>query len=84
MNNYIHNRTWNEAKDRYDKIVNMNDIIDDEGLTGEDKHLHLSNIRGYKIKHSDDKFEKLVNGWYKNITCKKPKKLRYKEVMSYF
>lgn len=79
MNNYIHNTTWKEAKDKYDKIVNMNDIINDEGLTSEDKHLHLSNIRGYKIKHSDEEFEKLVNGWYKNITCKKPKKLRYKD-----
>lgn len=79
LNNKISDVAWRKAKRRQEMIIAMNDILDDKDLTSEDIHLHFSNIRGYKIKHSDDRFEHLVNMWYENIHTKKREKLKYKD-----
>ena len=79
LNNNISNIAWRKAKRRQEMIIAMNDILDDKDLTSEDIHLHFSNIRGYKIKHSDDRLEYLVDTWYKNIHTKKREKLKYKD-----
>ena len=79
LNNNISNIAWRKAKKKQDMIIAMGDIIDDNDLT---IHLHFSNIKGYKVKHFDKKFEYLVSRWYENLHTKKRKKLKYKDVNS--
>lgn len=79
LNNKISNIAWRKAKRRQEMIIAMTDILDDKDLTYEDIYLHFSNIKGYKIKHSDDRLEHLVNSWYKNVHIKKREKLKYKD-----
>jgi len=79
LNNKISNIAWRKAKRRQEMIIAMNDVLDDKDLTTEDIYLHFSNIKGYKIKHTDDRLEYLVNTWYKNVHTKKREKLKYKD-----
>lgn len=79
LNNKISNVAWRKAKRRQEMIIAMADILDDKDLTNEDIYLHFSNIKGYKIKHSDDRLEYLVSNWYRNVHIKKREKLKYKD-----
>ena len=78
-NNLINSKAWNVARKRQDKIIAMYDIVDDERLTDEDVHYHISKLKGYKIKHSDDRLEVLLDKWYSNMECQR-EKLIYKDI----
>ena len=79
VNTKISTRAWNKAKDRIHRIIAMEDIIDSD-LVYEDKFLHISGIRGVRIKHSDDIYENLVYNWYNYLNNRKLyKKLKYKD-----
>ena len=78
LNNYINNKVWLKAKKQQGKVFAMYDLIDDD-FKEEDLHLHLSLIKGYSIKHSDEKFQKLMEKWYSSLDSAKRKKLNYKD-----
>ena len=78
-NDYICDKTWEEAKARRDDLMAIANVIEDEDLDDEDIHLIISALKGYKVNHSDLILQKLVYKWLGNLRTDKRENTHFKD-----